>query len=152
MLGIYVLSMPIAYLLKRKSAMRAIIVFCYAPTTISVLLLLNSLISFNPQTEVYSYKHYQYWARGKNGTEELVTSTYIILENNKYENYYGIRVFQDYQQMTASNCITYTFKTGIFGIRVMKDYKFACAGDKEPVTKDANLQKVLDAIKKLKNN
>ena len=51
-------------------------------------------------------------------------STYIFLENNKYDEYPGVRIFLDYEEMRDKKHITYTFKEGILGLRVMTEYEF----------------------------
>jgi len=46
------------------------------------------------------------------------------LENNKYDEYPGVRIFLDYEEMRDKKHITYTFKEGILGLRVMTEYEF----------------------------
>jgi hypothetical protein len=98
---------------------------CLAPFILNLFLLINYVISFNPQQETYrftkgrenlydSHAHYQ----GSHNT------SMIYLSNNVYEPYWGIRVFASYEKVCSGYEIHYTFKTGLFGIRVMKDYHF----------------------------
>lgn len=41
-----------------------------------------------------------------------------------YDEYPGIRAFIDYESMQNMEIITYTFKNGCLGFRVMTDYEF----------------------------
>eukprot|EP01035_Chromulina_nebulosa_P034565 gene34565-46386_t len=81
--------------------------FCIAPVCLNVLFAINYVVSFNTEVETY---------RSKSPT------SLIILEGEKYKEYKGLRVFLFYGEVIDNNTVTYTFKTGIFGIRVMKDY------------------------------
>lgn len=92
----------------------------FAPLIINLFFLLNFLISSNPTTENYFYN--QTRERYKRN-RELEASSYIILENNAYEDYQGLRVFMSYRELVSANNITFTFETGLFGFRVMKDYE-----------------------------
>ena len=90
-----------------------------APLIINITLLMNFIISRNPVQETYYFSN-RIESSQKGGHE----STFITLSNNEYEKYYGIRIFVNFEQMRYSNRITYTFKEGLFGIRVMSDYEF----------------------------
>jgi len=50
--------------------------------------------------------------------------TYIYLENNAYSEYPGMRTFLDYEEMRNRKHVTYTFKSGLLGLRVMTDHEF----------------------------
>ena len=52
------------------------------------------------------------------------STTLIQLPDNAYSQFPGLRIFLDYQQMQGTTTITYTFEKGLFGIPVMKNYKF----------------------------
>ncbi len=105
--------------------------FCIAPVCLNVLFAINYVVSFNTEVETYRYKPKHeivpsrisrpfYWRlRSKSPT------SLIILEGEKYKEYKGLRVFLFYGEVIDNNTVTYTFKTGIFGIRVMKDYKLS---------------------------
>jgi hypothetical protein len=98
--------------------------FFSAPLIMSSFLLLNYYISFNPKQETY---YFQYQLREHLGRYESTRKTTMIdLENKKYEEFKGIRVFLSLSKMRNGDAIKirYTFKEGIFGIRVMTDYKF----------------------------
>lgn len=92
----------------------------FAPLIINLFFLLNFLISSNPTTESYFYNQTKEHYRRNSDVEP---SSYIILENNAYEDYQGLRVFMNYRELISKNNITFTFETGLFGFRVMKDYK-----------------------------
>ena len=57
---------------------------------------------------------------GKGGKWEA--TSFLLLENNMYADYPGIRVFIDYDSIKGST-IKYTFKEGLFGLRVMTNYE-----------------------------
>lgn len=89
------------------------------PLLINLFLSINFYFSTNPQVETYNFKNEKYMTnRGRERT------TFITLAGNKYEKYYGIRVFASYDELAYSNKIKYTFKDGLLGIRVMYDYEF----------------------------
>jgi len=56
--------------------------------------------------------------------EEIKKARTFFLENNKYDEYPGVRIFLDYEEMRDKKHITYTFKEGILGLRVMTEYEF----------------------------
>ncbi|MEI7596084.1 MAG: DnaJ domain-containing protein [Bacteroidota bacterium] len=93
---------------------RYYIAFCIIPLIINMLLLANYKFSNNPKSETYVFAC----------DENTQKSTYIFLKDNKYSQYPGIRVFRDIDQMLYAEYINYTFEEGLFGIRVMKNYKF----------------------------
>ncbi len=51
-------------------------------------------------------------------------TTLITLEGNKYEEFIGLRVFWEYEKMEGAQSVSYTFKDGCFGFKVMTDYNF----------------------------
>ena len=93
--------------------------FCIAPLFVNMLLILNFAFSNQPATETYSFRNKL--QKTYNGYQE---SNLIILEDNKYGRYPGIRIFANYEQTSGKKYIVYTFKTGLLGIRVMTHYKF----------------------------
>ncbi len=88
------------------------------PSTISLFLLLNYFISFNASEETYPYKRYTSMQISKLENETFIIGYRIRLEGNTYLDYPGIRSFLS-ENSFKGNMITYTFKTGIFGIRVV---------------------------------
>lgn len=98
--------------------------FAFSPFTLNTILFLNYIFSFNPQKETYSIgRDIQTVYTRISQKPSTQTTTGIVLQDNAYEKYYGIRVFMDKENIKGGR-ITYTFKTGILGIRVMTDYEF----------------------------
>ena len=95
---------------------------CLAPFVINVFLLTNYLFSSDARVEAYFFQQgYQkvYNTHGNGGTQK---TTLITLENDRYDLYWGIRVFNNYEMLRTGRSIRYTFKKGLFGIRVVTDY------------------------------
>jgi hypothetical protein len=85
--------------------------FCLLPLAVNVVLLVNYFVSFNPVNEQYFFGPYQ-------------NTTAIQLENNTYDEYMGMRFYVTDQKLASKgNTIIYTFKQGIFGLRVMTAYE-----------------------------
>lgn len=96
------------------------------PYALNIILLLNYFISFNPKQETYYYHRNTQVVFSRFGYRSYSqNSTGITLENNAYDKYYGIRTFLSEENIKGGYQITYTFKTGILGIRVMTDYGFS---------------------------
>lgn len=85
---------------------------------------INSFFSCNPKIEKYQFTRTLTDVGGR-GTRKKGYSTTIILEKNAYSDYYFIRTFFDYEKMEYKTEIIYTFEDGLFGLRVLKDYKFS---------------------------
>lgn len=125
MILIFVLSMSFVFFftyfdLKKSAKSSAVISFCYCPFILNLLFVINFLFSTNPGWETYSFMPEH---------SILITGqgdkiAYIRLENNKYATFNGIRVFADFNSMKDAKKILYKFEDGLFGIRVMKDFKF----------------------------
>ena len=118
---IFVLSMSVFYFLtrfdlKKSKRSSAVISFCYCPFVLNLLFVINFLFSANPGWETYSFKPMENNTDGK--------LAYITLENNRYRDFNGIRIFASYDGMKNNNKIAYKFEEGLFGFRVMKDFRF----------------------------
>ncbi len=92
---------------------------CVAPLFISLLLSINFVFSSHPVQETY-----RLWNQ-----DGLIPNSYdqekcIVLEGNHYSQYPEIRSFTNYDQVLGKTHITYTFKEGLFGFRVMTHYEF----------------------------
>jgi hypothetical protein len=101
---------------------------CVAPIIIGLLFALNFTVSFNPHKETHRYVP-------KNSPYERMEykkTSAIKFRDNKYSNYYGLRVFYSYDKIKMGNEITYTFENGLLGIRVLKDYEIRWVEDEEP--------------------
>lgn len=115
----------IAFKLKKK-AKPELKSFTITPLILNTILVLNYFISFNPKQETYFYQKNSQMVFSRIGYRSYnQNSTEITLQNNAYDNYYGIRVFVSEENIKGGYKITYTFKTGIFGLRVMTDYSFS---------------------------
>lgn len=90
-----------------------------APLVLHVLFAANYLFAGPAYTETYRFE--QYAEQTPNGPRY---TSLIILENNAYEHYPVLRFFADYYEAIGSHQITYTFKKGLFGIKVMQGYYF----------------------------
>jgi len=118
---IFVLSISVFYFLtrfdlKKSKRSSAVISFCYCPFVLNLLFVTNFLFSTNPGWETYSFKQIENNAEGN--------LAYISLENNRYRDFNGIRIFASYDAMKNNNKIAYKFEEGLFGFRVMKDFRF----------------------------
>lgn len=98
------------WLMKVKPHDRFYFTYCITPFMLNLFLIANFLFSKNPTQETYHFN-------------KAVEISEIILENHKYAEYYGIRMFLDYEVLQLKGRITYTFEEGLFGIRVMTGYK-----------------------------
>lgn len=97
--------------------------FCLLPLAVNLVLLVNYLVSFNPVNE-----HHFFGPDGR--------SIAIRLENNEYDDYVGVRFFvNDDKPAARGNTIVYTFKEGIFGLRVMTAHEIIYR-DRSPVYND----------------
>lgn len=100
--------------------------FTVTPLALNSILIINYFISFSPKQETYFYQKNSQMVFSRIGYRTYnQNSTEITLQNNAYENYYGIRVFLSEENIKGGYKITYTFKTGILGMRVMTDYSFS---------------------------
>jgi hypothetical protein len=102
----------------RKKFFVRFISLCFSPFLVSLFLLLNYFLSSGPYQESYYFVKETYQTR--KGPRE---SAFIILEYHAYDDFEGIRSFIDFDSLSFKSKITYTFETGLFGWRVMKDYK-----------------------------
>jgi len=93
--------------------------FCLTPFLINILFLVNFVFSHNSTQETYPF--HPVYQRSRGGMQK---STLINLENDAYSHFLGIRMFWSLDAMANRNQITYTFKEGRLGVKVMTDYKF----------------------------
>ncbi len=97
----------------RRRYYRYLIRIVVAPTLISLFFLINRVSTHTPYTETYRYTYGQY-----SGDKAFFT---ITLNNDTYQHHAGIRFFFDDTPFLSNNHITYTFATGLLGIKVVKD-------------------------------
>ncbi len=123
--AIYIVAIIVGFVFSmvkkhQNENVRYLYAFGIAPLILSLLFFLNYTFSTNPKQESYFFSQTIEIDKRRN---EEVTTSYIILENDAYEDYKGLRFFLDYSELQAGNQITYTFETGLLGIRVMKKYE-----------------------------
>lgn len=127
LISIYIgIPCAIFVILKRTQISRpALKAYCLGPTAFNLILLLNYMFSFNPINETYRFSRNSetVTSMSKFKTRSQMTSL-ITLENDAYDNYFGIRVFGSQEDIMGTDKITFTFKTGLLGIKVMTDYQF----------------------------
>lgn len=121
---LFVFAIVIAYFLnlKHKSTDKFKLyfrTFGIAPLIVNSFFLTNYIFSSNPVKETYQFQNDMQATR--RGQQE---GTYIYLENDAYSEYPGVRTFLDYEEMRNRKHVTYTFKKGILGLRVMTDHEF----------------------------
>ncbi len=117
LIGFYILNyFPI--IINRIKKQKSNIAEVLFTLTISLFFIVNFQFSSNPRVEEYSF-HNRY-QKSKNGSYK---TTLIILEDNKYEEYIGIRTFLDLSKIKGYH-ITYIIKEGFFGLSVVDSYKF----------------------------
>lgn len=104
---------------KEEPQKRSFYAICIVPLLFNGLFMLNFWGSSAPAIEQYEIWDEQ--TQTKTGTHQ---STYIMLENDAYANYIGIRIFSDIRIMQNNEHIIYQFEKGLLGIRVMKEYRF----------------------------
>jgi hypothetical protein len=93
---------------------------------VNTALLINFVFSQQPSTEKHHFVKSMEGAKGASGKSRfyLQHTTLIMLDQQKYDAYPGIRVFSDYEQMKNATYIKYTFRKGLLGIRVVTDFEF----------------------------
>ncbi|HCW06494.1 MAG TPA: hypothetical protein DGG95_03905 [Cytophagales bacterium] len=104
----------------------SIIFLALVPTLFNLFFLFNFIFSSNPTIEKYSFVHKTEWygSRRRHNSGSYQKTSYIDLENNKYEEYPWFRMFLDFEAMQYKSEITYTFEDGLFGLRVLKGFEF----------------------------
>ena len=125
-LSIFCLSIAITFTIyKWKVSVRdefrhSFFSFCLAPFVINLFLMLNFVFSHDPVTESYFFRR-----ESQKVGQDMQESALIILEEYKYSEYPGIRIFFDDQSIDRKHHISYRFKSGLFGFRVMENFKFS---------------------------
>lgn len=126
LIGMYVLTVAVVPFLYRKGGIkrRFFLSITLVPAVINVLLVINYLPSSNPVKETYMIHWNWQTVKGSGATGVKQRSSCISLSGEAYRYYPGIRMFWDFDQIKYSRKITYTFETGLLGLRVMKSYEF----------------------------
>lgn len=101
---------------KYKKLIYSLVIF---PGVINFLLTINFIFSTNRTYELHNFEYESY-----NYKRRIGRTSGIILENNMYSEYSGIRFFYDYAKISGYSRIKYTFEEGLLGFKVLKDYEF----------------------------
>ncbi|MES2778597.1 MAG: J domain-containing protein [Bacteroidota bacterium] len=104
---------------KVEARQRVFFTVCLVPLIFNALFALNFWASRNPSIE-----QYEIWDEHTHSKTTTHPNTLIMLENDAYANYVGIRIFSDIRIMQNNEHIIYQFEKGLLGIRVMKEYRF----------------------------
>jgi hypothetical protein len=116
LLGVYLSAMllmlcEVFFIMKVRHGFRLrFYPLCLAPLVVNVFLMVNFFLSSEPKEETYRFVMSH-------------ESTTILLEGNKYDEYEGLRIFSDLNDIYRKNLITFTFEEGLLGARVMKSYR-----------------------------
>jgi magnesium-transporting ATPase (P-type) len=98
--------------------------FVVFPSIWSGLLLINFMLSSDPVVETYAFNHYRISDGNLDGSGKS-NSSFIRLEEGKYDDYPGVRFFFNYKSVEKANRISYKIEDGLLGIRVVKSYQFS---------------------------
>lgn len=89
--------------------------FILGPTLVLAAYTVNSFWSISPREECYRFVP---------GGNQSQATTLIVLENNAYEEYPGVRFFGDMYELNGNKKVCLSFATGILGVEVLKDARF----------------------------
>ncbi len=102
--------------LKSQWSKRFIIV-AVVPFIISLFFTINYKFSENENSQSLQFTQFQN------------TSTLIQLQDNIYSDQVWLRLFFDNEKMTGQTCVSIRTATGLFGLSVVKSYKFSSCGE-----------------------
>ncbi|MEN9999898.1 MAG: hypothetical protein RI922_2888 [Bacteroidota bacterium] len=95
----------------------------FFPTIVSLFLVLNFVFSSEPINEKYAFQSTQQYS--KHGDRYVLRKTGLIeLERNAYNDYTSLRSFSNHSNLMDKGNIHFTFENGLFGIKVLKEYRF----------------------------
>lgn len=112
-LSAYALSILLFLVISRRAKIRNMLSFGVAPTLVSLLFLVNYVFASFPTQEKFTLI--------SDGYQE---NSMITLEGNQFDEYPGIRIFFDFDEMRFADEVLYTFEYGLLGFIVMTDYEF----------------------------
>lgn len=93
------------------------------PTILSLFLFVNFTFSSGPNEEKYAFQSTEQIS--KHGDRYILRKTGLIeLENNAYQNFTSLRSFSNHTNLLDKGKIHFTFENGLFGIKVLKEYRF----------------------------
>ncbi len=104
----FVTHLSVYFFFKSKLSLAVTI---FSEVLISLFLLINYYT-----VEKTTSEKYRYYINRSNST--------IYLENNQYEEFFGIRVFWINQEVSNFNKIYYEIGEGVLGVKVVKAYNF----------------------------
>ncbi len=120
---ILILYIITKWIIVQSTSNRRFITYCLSPLLINIFFIINYTLSTNLPIETYNYvESYETVMSNERGIHKQGSSL-ILLENNKYSNFPQLRLFIDYEKVKNGSKITYNFKNGIFGFKVMTGYK-----------------------------
>jgi len=95
----------------------------FFPTIVSLFLVLNFVFSSEPINEKYAFQSTEQYS--KHGDRYVLRKTGLIeLERNAYNDYTSLRSFSNHSNLMDKGNIHFTFENGLFGIKVLKEYRF----------------------------
>jgi hypothetical protein len=93
------------------------------PTLLSLFLLLNFVFSSEQINEKYAFQSTKKYS--KYGDRYILRKTGLIeLESNAYSDYTSLRSFSNHSNLMDKGNIHFTFENGLFGIKVLKEFRF----------------------------
>lgn len=96
------------------------------PFIFNIFFFINLKFSGKEEVEKYKFDYtFTSSSSRKSPSKRKVVSTTIKLHSRIYDDYFFFNTFADYRKIEKSNTVTYTFAKGLFGLRVIKDYKFS---------------------------
>ncbi|MBA3900240.1 MAG: J domain-containing protein [Bacteroidetes bacterium] len=93
------------------------------PLSLNLLFLINYNFSSNPAIEQYDF-YFDTEKAASYGQEYHRETSFIYLEGNAYDNFIGIRLFSDFNQMAGKQKVALQLEDGLFGIKVLKEFDF----------------------------
>ncbi len=126
-LTLFIFPIFILIFLFKKSPNRYSMAIVKVPLIINFLFVINYFVSFDAIEETYTFSRNYQFVRSRRGygSGGSQLSSLITLPKGKYDEYYGIRTFISIEKLKFASKITYTTKRGLFGIRVVSNYKFS---------------------------
>jgi len=117
-IGLCVLSIPF-YKFTRKLQIIFIGHFALPFLLANFLLLINFLVSNNPTKEIHYFEAKTIMTSHGEAIKRN-ESTLVVLKNEAYKDYPGIRLHFDLRPLLYTNAVVFIFETGVFGIKVLK--------------------------------
>ena len=121
-------------IIDKNKIRRKLLFGLYIPLVFNLFFIINFVFSSGITIEKYPFRNYSEWIPGygyfnphvyshRRGPR-IQSTTLILLPENKYSDQPWLRLFLNYDAMRNRSHIEYEFATGLFGFRVVKNYKF----------------------------